>query len=201
MAETLRAMPVLEAAKKIEESAEETLITASNITRKLSPIMRFTPSSPRPRSLRVKLAQLDLFSFIHLAAPRTSRQPSSLTARLEWLDPYTLSPSFGVGRYHPRRYTNTSRPAAGDSTNPQCANMLSYSARLCGRRGLRSPEGFRYILHPVYRDSCQIHLYERFLHTAFPPAVPLYDGRLKGNTLEARHIQSDIARGRGKVSS
>ena len=60
-------------------------------------------------------------------------------------------PSCGAGRCHLHRHTDTSCPTAGDSASPQCA----------------------YIFYPAYRDACQIHLYERFLHAALPPAVPL----------------------------
>ena len=37
------------------------------------------------------------------------------------------------------------------------------------------------------------------LHAALPAAIPLDDGSLEGHALEPRHVERDVAGGRGKV--
>ena len=68
------------------------------------------------------------------------------------------------------------------------------------RRYLAAPQGLGNILHPAHRDAGKIHLDEGFLHTAFPAAIPLDDGCLKRNALEARHMERDVSRSGGKIS-
>ena len=39
---------------------------------------------------------------------------------------------------------------------------------------------------------------ERLLHAALPAAIPLNDGSLEGHALEPRHVERDVAGGRGE---
>ena len=55
--------------------------------------------------------------------------------------------------------------------------------------------------YPAHRDTSQVHFDESFLHTAFTPAIPLYNGRFKRDSLQAGHMERNIARGGGKVSA
>ena len=68
-----------------------------------------------------------------------------------------------------------------------------------GGRDLAAPQCLGDVLHTAHGDTCQIHLNESFLHTAFPAAIPLDDGRLEGHALEPGHMERDVAGGRGKV--
>ena len=68
-----------------------------------------------------------------------------------------------------------------------------------GGRYLVAPQGLGDVLHPTHRDAGQIHLNERFLNTALTTAVPLNDGCLKRDPLEARHLECDISRSSGEV--
>ncbi len=58
-----------------------------------------------------------------------------------------------------------------------------------------------FINYPAHRDTSQVHFDESFLHTAFTPAIPLYNGRFKRDSLQAGHMERNIARGGGKVSA
>src|SRR5271156_3800361 len=44
----------------------------------------------------------------------------------------------------------------------------------------RAPQGFGNVLNPTHRNPRQIHLDQRLLNRALPPAVAFYDRRLKG---------------------
>ena len=70
-----------------------------------------------------------------------------------------------------------------------------------GGRHLTAPERFGDILHAPNGYAGKVHLNERFFHAAFPAAVAFDDGRLKRNAFETRHIQCNVAGGRGKVSA
>ena len=48
-------------------------------------------------------------------------------------------------------------------------------------------------------NACQVHLNKGFLHAAFPAAIPLDDGSLEGHALEPRHVERDVAGGRGEI--
>jgi len=67
-------------------------------------------------------------------------------------------------------------------------------------RNLAAPQCLRDVLHTAHGDACQIHLDERLLHAAFPAAVPLDDGSLEGYALEPRHVERDVAGGRGEAA-
>ena len=45
-----------------------------------------------------------------------------------------------------------------------------------------------------------VHLNERLIHTALPAAIPLDDGGLEGHALEPRHVERDVAGGRGEAA-
>ena len=64
---------------------------------------------------------------------------------------------------------------------------------------LAAPQGLCDVLHPAHRDAGQVHLYERLLDAALTTAVPLNDGCLKRDSLEARHLERDISRSGGEV--
>ena len=49
-------------------------------------------------------------------------------------------------------------------------------------------------------NARQVHLDEGLLHAAFPAAIPLDDGSLEGYALEPRHVERDIAGGRGETA-
>ena len=70
-----------------------------------------------------------------------------------------------------------------------------------GWRHLAAPERFGNVLHAPNGDAGKVHLNERFFYAALSAAIPFDDGRLEGNPLEARHIQCNVAGGRGKVSA
>ena len=57
----------------------------------------------------------------------------------------------------------------------------------------------RDVLHAAHGNARQIHLDEGFLHAAFPAAIPLDDGSLKGHALEPRHVERDVAGGGGEI--
>ena len=69
-----------------------------------------------------------------------------------------------------------------------------------GGRDLAAPQCLRDVLHPAHGNACQVHLDERLLHAALPAAIPLDDGRLEGHALEPRHMERDIAGGRGEAA-
>jgi hypothetical protein len=70
-----------------------------------------------------------------------------------------------------------------------------------GGRHFGAPESFGDILYPAHGDAGQIHLDERLLHAALPTAIPLDDGCLKRNTLEAWNVECDVTGGRGEISA
>ncbi len=59
-----------------------------------------------------------------------------------------------------------------------------------GRRDLAAPRCLRDVLHTAHGNACQVHLDEGLLHAAFPAAIPLDDGGLKGHALEPRHMEA-----------
>ena len=69
-----------------------------------------------------------------------------------------------------------------------------------GRRDLAAPQCLGDVLHPAHGNACQIHFDEGLLHAALPAAVPLDDGGLEGYALEPRHVERDIAGGRGEAA-
>ena len=68
-----------------------------------------------------------------------------------------------------------------------------------GRRNLAAPQRLGDVLYPAHGDACQVHLDEGLLHAALPAAIPLDDGRLEGHALEPRHVERDVAGGRGEA--
>ena len=66
-----------------------------------------------------------------------------------------------------------------------------------GGRHLAAPQNFGNIVYSTHRNTCQIHLDERFLHVALPAAIPLNNCCLKGNSLEARNAERDVGGGKG----
>jgi len=68
-----------------------------------------------------------------------------------------------------------------------------------GRRHLTAPKGFGDVLEAAQGNASEVHLDERFLHTALAGAIPLNDGGLKGHAFEPWHVQRDFAGGCGKV--
>ena len=79
-------------------------------------------------------------------------------------------------------------------------NMLFHTHTDGGGRDLAAPQCLGDVLHTAHGDACQIHLNERLLHAALPAAIPLDDGGLEGHALEPRHVERDVAGGRGKVA-
>ena len=79
---------------------------------------------------------------------------------------------------------------------------ISFLVQLTDRRGrdLTAPQGFSDVLHATHRYTCQVHLDKRFFYTALSAAIPLDDGSLKGYALEPRHMERDVAGGRGEVA-
>ena len=69
-----------------------------------------------------------------------------------------------------------------------------------GGRYFAAPEGLGNILHTPDRHSCQIHLDEGLFHTAFPTAIPLNDGSLKGNPFELGYLEGDIPGSGGEAA-
>ena len=67
-------------------------------------------------------------------------------------------------------------------------------------RNLAAPQGLGDVLHTAHGNACQIHLDEGLLHAALPAAIPFDDGSLEGHTLESRHVERDVAGGRGEVA-
>ena len=68
-----------------------------------------------------------------------------------------------------------------------------------GGRDLAAPQCLGDVLHTAHGNACQVHLDESLLHAALLAAIPLDDGGLKGHTLETRHVERDVAGGRGEV--
>ena len=69
-----------------------------------------------------------------------------------------------------------------------------------GRRDLAAPQRLGDVLHTAHRNACQVHLDEGFLHAALPAAIPLDDGSFERYSLEPRHMERNVAGGRGKVA-
>ena len=57
----------------------------------------------------------------------------------------------------------------------------------------RAPQRLGDVLHPPDRNARQIHLDQRFLDRALPPAVALNNGRLKGLAPQLRNLEVDLA--------
>ena len=70
-----------------------------------------------------------------------------------------------------------------------------------GWKYLTAPQSFCDVLHTPHRYTGQVHLYEGLFHTAFPTAVPLYDGSVKKDPLEFGHLQGDVPGICGKVAA
>ena len=68
-------------------------------------------------------------------------------------------------------------------------------------RDLATPEGLGDVLHTPDGYAGQVHLNESLFHAALPAAIPLDDGSLKGDSLELRHLESDIPRRGGEVAA
>ena len=66
-------------------------------------------------------------------------------------------------------------------------------------RDLAAPQCLGDVLHTAHGNACQVHLDEGLLHAALPAAIPLDDGRLEGHALEPRHVERDVAGGRGEA--
>jgi len=56
-----------------------------------------------------------------------------------------------------------------------------------------APERLRDVLHPSDRNAGQVHLDQRFLDRALPPAIALYDRCLKGLPPQLRYLEADVA--------
>jgi len=69
-----------------------------------------------------------------------------------------------------------------------------------GGRDLAIPKGLGDVLHTPDRYTGQVHLNESLFHAAFPAAIPLNDSSLKGDSLELRHLESDIPGSGGEVA-
>ena len=69
-----------------------------------------------------------------------------------------------------------------------------------GGRDLAAPQCLRDVLHPAHGDACQIHLDEGFLHAALPAAIPLDDGSFEGYALEPGDVERNVTGGRGKAA-
>ena len=66
-------------------------------------------------------------------------------------------------------------------------------------RNLAAPQGLGDVLHTAHGNACQVHLDESLLHAALPAAIPLDDGSLEGYALEPRHVERNVAGGRGEI--
>ena len=69
-----------------------------------------------------------------------------------------------------------------------------------GRRNLAAPQCLGDVLHLAHGDACQVHFDQSLLHAALPTTVPLDDGSFEGYTLEPRHMECDVAGGRGEIA-
>ena len=69
-----------------------------------------------------------------------------------------------------------------------------------GGRNLVAPEGLSDIFHTPHGYAGQVHFNKSFFHTALPAAIPLNNGRLKGNLFELRHLEGDISGSGGEIT-
>ena len=53
----------------------------------------------------------------------------------------------------------------------------------------RAPQRLGDVLHPTHRNARQIHLDQRFLDRALPPAIAFDDRRLKGLPTQLRNCE------------
>ena len=74
-----------------------------------------------------------------------------------------------------------------------------FSSLTAAGETLPVPQDFGDVLHTAHGDARQVHLNEGLLHAALPAAIPLDDARLEGHALAPRHMERDIAGGRGEI--
>jgi len=70
-----------------------------------------------------------------------------------------------------------------------------------GWRYLAAPQSLGNVLYTPDGYACQVHLNECFFYAAFPAAIPLNDGGLKGDPFELGHLEGNIPGSGGEVAA
>src|SRR5215204_5677624 len=156
-------------------------------------MMSCTPLSPRSTRWRRKADHPDLSSLAPSQMPRISRKPSELTALATSSETLHLA---SPGALHHDTVEIEVGMFALNAPVPPGLDLgvdLLVQVRHRARAHPRAPQRLGDVLDAAHRNARQIHLDQRFLDRALPPAVALDDGRLESLAPQLRNLKVDLA--------